>query len=218
MAYTITSISTAGDSLTYLRDLYDACNVVNEWYDSVVKDETERTLTFSKNNKTLVVITIPSTLTASTGYSVAVYGTSNSASMILRVANTTPSSVVVSDYGILINIMYTSIGNNTGCVMFTTGAKNKLVYGITLYSNTTSSCIMSEDDSVAVNNTSCCYENKQANVTQLAPYVTISDGETKEWTKDVLAVIRKENTSTSWSTITIDGVQYVTNNIIAIRV
>lgn len=217
MAYTITSVSTSGDSVTYLRDLYTALNVNNDWYDSVVKDETNRTLTFSKDSKTLVVITVPSTLTATSGYTVATYGVSNNVSSGCRVANNTPTVVIVSEYGIVIDIMYSSIGTNTGAVIFTTGAKGKLVYGYTVYASTGTCCLMSEDDGVAVNSTSHSYENKQANVTQLVPYVTVSDGTTKEWTKDVFAVIRKENTSTSWSTMTLDNVQYITNNIIAMK-
>jgi len=218
MAYTITSVSTAGDSVTYLRDLYTAVNVNNDWYDSVVKDENDRTLTFSKDSKTLVVITVPSTLTASSGFTIATYGVSNSVSSSVRIASNIPTTVVVGDNGIIINFMYSSIGSSCGSTIFTTGAKNKLIYGFTTYSSTSASCIMNEDDSVAANISACTYENKEANLTQLVPYVTVSDGTTKEWTKDILAVTRKENTSTSWSTITLDNVQYITNNIIAMKV
>lgn len=216
MAYAITSVSTTGDSVTYLRDLYTAVNVNNDWYDSVVKDETNRTLTFSKDSKTLVVITVPSTLTASSGFTVATYGVSNSVNVTLRIATNIPTTVIVGDNGIIINIMYSST-SNSGAVIFTTGAKNKLIYGFTAYSSGGSSCVMNEDDSVAVNSNTYMYENKEANITQLVPYITVSDGTTKEWTKDILAVIRKENTSTNWSTMTLDNVQYITNNIIAMK-
>lgn len=216
MAYTITSVSTAGDSVTYLRDLYTAVNVNNDWYDSVVKDETDRTLTFSKDSKTLVVITVPSTLTASSGFTIATYGVNNNVSSSVRIANNVPTTVIIGDNGIIISFMYTNTSNSGG-VIFTTGTKNKLIYGFASYSTSSNGCIMNEDDSVATNTSTCTYENKEANLTQLVPYITISDGTTKEWTKDILAVTRKENTSTNWSTMTLDNVQYITNNIIAMK-
>jgi hypothetical protein len=76
---------------------------------------------------------------------------------------------------------------------------------------------MSSIDNTAELSTAYTQESKLANVTQLVPMITRSDTEVKEWSKDIYAVIRYENANFNWSVMTLDGVQYVTNNIIAMK-
>lgn len=217
MAYTINTVATTGTSLEYLRDLYNLVNYENDFYDSVVKDETALTLTFSKNNKTLVVYTIPSTLTASSGLKASVYGDSNSVDVVARIATTFPTTVIKGDNGVIISIIYQSGLGNSMVVMFGKTVHNNIFYGARALFSSGTSALMSSIDDTAELSTIYTQESKLANVTQLVPMITRSDTEIKEWSKDIYAVIRYENTNFNWSVMTLDGVQYVTNNVIAMK-
>lgn len=216
MAYTINTVATAGTSLEYLRDLYSLVNYENDFYDSVVKDETALTLTFSKNNKTLIVYTIPSTLTASSGLKASVYGNSNSVDVASRIVTSIPTTVIKGDNGVIISVVNQLTSNpNTFYIMFGKTAHNNIFYGVRNWTGM-SSLMSSIDNTVELSNT-YTQESKLANVTQLVPMITRSDTEVKEWSKDIYAVIRYENANFNWSVMTLDGVQYVTNNIIAMK-
>lgn len=218
MAYTINAVATTGTSLEYLRDLYDLVNYENDFYDSVVKDETALTLTFSKNNKTLVVYTIPSTLTASSGLKASVYGDSNSVDVAGRIANTFPTTVIKGDNGVIISIMYQINLGNSMAIIFGKTVHNNIFYGArSLQTSSGTGALMSSIDNTAELSTTYVQESKLANVTQLVPMITRSDTEVKEWSKDIYAVIRYENANFNWSVMTLDGVQYVTNNVIAMK-
>lgn len=216
MAYTINTVATTGTSLEYLRDLYNLVNYENDFYDSVVKDETALTLAFSKNNKTLVVYTIPSTLTASSGLKASVYGDSNSVDVNGRIATTFPTTVIKGDNGVIISVVYQLTSNtNTFYIIFGKTAHNNIFYGVRSWTNM--SALLSSIDNTAELSYIYTQESKLANVTQLVPMITRSDTEVKEWSKDIYAVIRYENANFNWSVMTLDGVQYVTNNIIAMK-
>lgn len=216
MAYTINTVATTGTSLEYLRDLYNLVNYENDFYDSVVKDETALTLTFSKNNKTLVVYTIPSTLTASSGLKASVYGDSNSVDVNGRIATTFPTTVIKGDNGVIISVVYQLTSNtNTFYILFGKTGHNNIFYGVRSWTNI--SALMSSIDNTAESSMTYTQESKLANVTQLVPMITRSDTEVKEWSKDIYAVIRYENSNFNWSVMTLDGVQYVTNNVIAMK-
>lgn len=217
MAYTINTVATTGTSLEYLRDLYDLVNYENDFYDSVVKDETALTLTFSKNNRTLVVYTIPSTLTASSGLKASVYGDSNSVDVAARIANTFPTTVIKGDNGVIISIMYQSNLGSSMAIIIGKSVHNNIFYGSRALLSTATSALMSSIDNTAELSITYTQESKLANVTQLVPMITRSDTEVKEWSKDIYAVIRYENANFNWSVMTLDGVQYVTNNIIAMK-
>lgn len=217
MAYTINTVATTGTSLEYLRDLYDLVNYENDFYDSVVKDETALTLTFSKNNRTLVVYTIPSTLTASSGLKASVYGDSNSVDVNARIANAFPTTVIKGDNGVIISIMYQSNLGNSIAIIIGKTVHNNIFYGSRALLSAGTSALMSSIDNTAELSTTYTQESKLANVTQLVPMITRSDTEVKEWSKDIYAVIRYENANFNWSVMTLDGVQYVTNNIIAMK-
>lgn len=216
MAYTISTVATSGTSLQYLSDLYTIVNVENDFYDSVVKDESNLTLTFSKNSKALVVYTLPSTLTASTGLKATVYGNNNSVDTAARTASNTPTTVIVGDNGIIISVMYSSLTNCMG-IIFGKTIHNNIFYGARMYGASSASALMSSIDDVAESSQIYTYENKQANITQLVPMITRSDTEVKEWSKDIYAVVRYENSSNAWSTMILDNVTYITNNIIAMK-
>lgn len=215
MAYTINTVATTGTSLEYLRDLYNLVNYENDFYDSVVKDEENRTLTFSKNNKTLVIYTIPSTLTAS-GLKVSVYGNSNSVDVTGRISTFIPTTVIKGDNGVIISVVYQLNSNSsTFYILFGKTIHNNIFYGARSWTNM--SALMSSIDNTAELSDSYTQESKRANVTQLVPMITCSDTEVKEWSKDIYAVLRYENANFNWSVMTLDGVQYVTNNVIAMK-
>lgn len=216
MAYTINTVATAGTSLEYLRDLYDLVNYENDFYDSVVKDETALTLAFSKNGKTLVVYTVQSTLTASTGLKASVYGDSNSVDISGRISTGVPTTVIKGDNGVIISVIYQLTSNaNSFYIIFGKTVHNNVFYGVRNWTNM--SALMSSIDNTAELSNTYTQESKLANVTQLVPMITRSDTEVKEWSKDIYAVIRYENANFNWSVMTLDGVQYVTNNIIAMK-
>jgi hypothetical protein len=217
MAYTINTVATTGTSLEYLRDLYNLVNYENDFYDSVVKDETALTLTFSKNGKTLVVYTIPSTLTASSGLKASVYGDSNSVDVAARITTTFPTTVIKGDNGVIISVMYQNNFGSSIAIIFGKTVHNNIFYGARSLISTGISALMSSIDNTAELSTTYTQESKLANVTQLVPMITRSDTEVKEWSKDIYAVIRYENTNFNWSVMTLDGVQYVTNNVIAMK-
>jgi hypothetical protein len=216
MAYTINTVATTGTSLEYLRDLYNLVNYENDFYDSVVKDETALTLTFSKNGKTLVVYTIPSTLTASSGLKASVYGDSNSVDINGRISTGIPTTVIKGNNGVIISVVYQLTSNaNSFYIIFGNTVHNNIFYGVRNWTN--ASALMSSIDNTAESSQAYTQESKLANVTQLVPMITRSDTEVKEWSKDIYAVIRYENANFNWSVMTLDGVQYVTNNVIAMK-
>ena len=215
MAYTINTVATTGTSLEYLRDLYNLVNYENDFYDSVVKDETALTLTFSKNNKVLVVYTIPSTLTTQ-DLKASVYGDSNSVDVNGKVSAALPTTVIKGDNGVIISVLYQLTSNSSSfCILFGKTVHNNIFYGVRSW--TQLSALMSSIDNTAESSLAYTQESKLAHVTQLVPMITRSDTEVKEWSKDIYAVIRYENANFNWSVMTLDGVQYVTNNIIAMK-